>query len=202
MARLICANPTSLDPQCVRCYVDWYTLMYQSFEKVGNGQCNQRKRPSPLSHAEGAERPDGFRKRRLGGGAPRCVAQKASEYAGHPIDRPDKRTTWRDVETLKSAGYAVETRPRDQGKVLFELEFRAMGAQVPRRCDKNVQVSHGKPGESHNREAQSHGAHRRQGQAEPKATGPAALPERHVQANGICLGANRTRPEQGMENII
>lgn len=131
-----------------------------------------------------------------------AVAQKASEYAGHPIDRPDKRTTWRDVETLKNAGLRRRARSGDQGEVFSELEFRAMGAQVPRRCDKNVQVSHGKPGESHNREAQSHGAHRRQRQVEPKAAGPAALSERHVQADGVRLGANRARPEQGMEDII
>lgn len=52
-----------------------------------------------------------------------AVAQKASEYAGHPIDRPDKRTTWRDVETLKSAGYAVERGLGTRGKYSLSSNF-------------------------------------------------------------------------------
>lgn len=52
-----------------------------------------------------------------------AVAQKASEYAGHPIDRPDKRTTWRDVETLKIAGYAVERSPGTRGKYSLSSNF-------------------------------------------------------------------------------
>ena len=52
-----------------------------------------------------------------------AVAQKASEHAGHPIDRPDKRTTWRDVETLKSAGYAVERGPGTRGKYSLSSNF-------------------------------------------------------------------------------
>lgn len=51
------------------------------------------------------------------------VAQKTSEYVGHPIGRPDKRTTWRDVETLKIAGYAVERGPGTRGKYSLSSNF-------------------------------------------------------------------------------
>ena len=52
-----------------------------------------------------------------------AVAQKASEYAGHPVGRPDKRTMWRDVETLKNAGYAIERGPGTRGKYSLNSNF-------------------------------------------------------------------------------
>lgn len=52
-----------------------------------------------------------------------AVAQKASKYAGHPVGRPDKRTMWRDVETLKNAGYAIERGPGTRGKYSLNSNF-------------------------------------------------------------------------------
>lgn len=52
-----------------------------------------------------------------------AIADRVSEYVGHHVGRPDKRTTWRDVETLKAAGYAIERGGGTRGKYSLDSNF-------------------------------------------------------------------------------
>ncbi len=52
-----------------------------------------------------------------------AIADRVSEYVGRRVVRPDKRTTWRDVKTLKAAGYAIERGKGTRGRYSLDSNF-------------------------------------------------------------------------------